>query len=82
MKKFIPFILLLPLVVFAGPTKKTVEVEICNPKFCFTSTVKNVVKTEKVLDMKDREYLRFVQSDGRITDLYVDGMTVKFLKGK
>ena len=82
MKKFIPFILLLPLVVFAIPSKKTVEVEICNPKFCFTSIVKNVVKTEKVLDMKDREYLRFVQSDGRITDVYVDGMTIKFLKGK
>lgn len=82
MKKFIPFILLLPLVIFAAPSKKTVEVEICNSKFCFTSIVKNVVKTEKVFDMKDREYLRFIQSDGRITDLYVDGMTVKFLKGK
>ncbi len=82
MKKFIPFILLLSLVVFAGPSKKTDEVEICNSKFCFTSIVKNVVKTEKVFDMKDNEYLRLIQSDGRITDVYVDGMTVKFLKGK
>lgn len=32
--------------------------------------------------MKDREYIRFFQDDGRITDVYVDGMTVKYLRGK
>ena len=75
-------ILFVPLIVFAARPSKTVELEVCNSKFCYSTIINKVIKSEKVFDMKDREYIRFFQDDGRITDVYVDGMTVKYLRGK
>ena len=75
MRKALLVLLFIPLMVYAAP--KTLKVELCNYKLCYTNIVDKVIKYDKLEDMNGKPFIRFFQADGRMTDIRTDGFEVK-----
>ena len=80
MKHFILLLFIVVTMAAAAKPAKTISVEICNSRFCYVQKIDKVVRFEKITDALDKEYMRFYQSDGRITDIKTDGATITIKK--
>jgi hypothetical protein len=80
MKNLILILFIVATMAAAAKPAKPITIEICNSRFCYIQKIEHVVRYEKITDAQDKEYMRFYQSDGRITDIKTDGTTVTIKK--
>lgn len=58
-------------------SEKPYVLEICTPSFCYDQTFYNVKKHQILTDNKGRKFMRVYFNDKSITDVDLDGKTVK-----
>lgn len=58
-------------------SEKPYVLEICTPSFCYDQTFYNVKKHRILTDNKGRKFIRVYFNDKSITDVDLDGKTVK-----